>query len=127
MLTLVCLAIVLLSTNVNAQDTKKSDSFKPGWYLGANGGAGLYLAEGSNFFSSSPFVNFNIIDNLGWKARLSAGYDFTPVIGLRGMLGYTQNRWPDNRFGNKIQSFGAEYLTADLMVNISNWIFGGVS
>ena len=44
MLALVCLTTVFLSANLNAQDTKNSDSFKPGWFLGANGGVNWMLA-----------------------------------------------------------------------------------
>jgi hypothetical protein len=102
MLTLVCLAIVLLSTNVNAQDTKKSDSFKPGWYLGANGGVSWFLGEGSNFILD-PNSNFSLIDNAGLLGRLSAGYDFTPVVGVKAMLGYTANRYPNHLIGDAIQ------------------------
>ena len=59
MLTIVCLATLILSTYVSAQETKKSDSFKPGWYLGLNGGVSWMFAEGNNFLSNEPNAAFS--------------------------------------------------------------------
>ena len=124
MLILVCLTIVLLSSSTYAQNTKKSDAFKPGWYLGANGGVSWMFAEGNNFLSSEPNAAFSLIDNAGLTGKLAAGYQFTPVVGLRAMLGYTQNRWTNYMYSHNIQSFGSESLNADVLFNMSNLFKG---
>lgn len=115
------LLIICLTGNVVGQS---SSTFKPGWYLGANTGFSWYFAEGNNFLASAPSY-FSIVDNAGMLGRLGLGYDFTPSFGIRGMLGYTNNRWPDTRqVGNAIESFGSQYLSADFMYNLSNSILG---
>ncbi len=115
------LLVVFLTSNLVGQN---SSTFKPGWYLGANTGFSWYFAEGNNFLASAPSY-FSIVDNAGMLGRLGLGYDFTPSFGIRGMLGYTNNRWPDTRqVGNAIESFGSQYLSADFMYNLSNSILG---
>ena len=110
---------------VHAQEAKKTDSylFKPGWYVGANGGYNLFLGEGNNFFNplmgnSKPYV-FNLKDNGSFLGRAVAGYNFTPTIGIRGMLGYVNTSWP-NAYITDLNIFSSENLTADFMLNLSN-------
>lgn len=115
------LLIICLTGNLVGQN---SSTFKPGWYFGANTGFSWYLAEGNNFLVSDPSY-FSVVDNAGMLGRLALGYDFTPSFGIRGMLGYTNNRWPDTRqAGNAIETFGSQYLLADFMYNLSNSILG---
>lgn len=127
------LFMLLGSFTLNAQTASTTSSvkspFQPGWYVGANGGWNLYLAEGNNFFDKNKPSYVSLKDNSGFLGRLALGYNFTPTIGLRGMMGYSYHYWPDTRFKNPdgsyvVDSWGAENLTADLMVNLSNW-WGG--
>ena len=118
--------LILCSQQVNNPTTA---AFRPGWYIGANGGVNVYVAEGNNFLNPNKDYYFSLNDNLGSMGRIVVGYDFTPVFGVRGLLGSAFHYWPDIRFKNpngsyKIEAFGAQNLTGDLMLNISNW-WGG--
>ena len=125
MITAVFLALALAS-GIKAQSQSKSDStaFKPGWYITANGGVSWILAEGNNFLRSSVNDYFSLLNNGGLSARLGAGYDFTPVYGVRSYLGYTATNWPDWRNNFDFKSFDAYYLNADFVMNLSNLIKG---
>ena len=114
--------------NANSQQVIKTatDPFRPGWNIGVNGGFNLYFAEGNNFLNPNQGSYFSLPDNSGLIGRLSLGYNFTRTIGLRGMVGFAQHYWPDvlrtNPDGSFIvESFGSQNLTADVMVNLSNW------
>lgn len=112
----------------NSQQVLKTttDPFRPGWNIGVNGGFNLYFAEGNNFLNPNQGSYFSLPDNSGLMGRFALGYNFTPTIGLRGMLGFSQHYWPDVLVTNLdgsylVRSFGAQNLTADVMVNLSNW------
>ncbi len=115
-----------------AQEQKKpaNDSFKPGWFIGANLGVNTFYGEGNNFITPNNPHYFSVIKNSSFLGRAELGYKFTPVIGLRGFLGYMQTNWPDIRLTQNTDGsypavkFGSEKLTADLMVNLSNWWAG---
>ena len=113
-------------SGIKAQSQTKTDStaFKPGWYITANGGVSWILAEGNNFLRSSNNDYFSLLKNGGLSARLGAGYDFTPVYGVRSYLGYTATNWPDWRNNFDFKSFDAYYLNADFVMNLSNLIKG---
>ena len=123
--TILCLGFVFTTYS---QQTEKinSGTFQPGWYLGANAGLNWFLGEGNNPFSSKAYFSFD--KNKGFIGRAVIGYDFTPVIGLKGMIGYAHHGyWPDlyskkNADGSSpISSFGSQNLTVDMTVNLSNW------
>ena len=123
--TLIYLGFVFIA---NSQQVIKTatDPFRPGWNIGVNGGFNLYFAEGNNFLNPNQGSYFSLPDNSGLIGRLSLGYNFTRTIGLRGMVGFAQHYWPDvlrtNPDGSFIvESFGSQNLTADVMVNLSNW------
>jgi len=118
----VCIGSFLI---LSSQQVKNENpySFKSGWYVGANGGYNIFLGEGNNFFNpllknNKPYV-FNLKDNGSFLGRLVAGYDFTPVFGLRGMLGFVNTSWP-NATINNLYVFSSENLTADAVFNLSN-------
>lgn len=120
----VCLCIV---TQIYSQEQKKTTKFLNTWTIGANGGLNVYLAEGNNFFNPKMPSYFSMMDNSGFLGRLTVGYHFTPVIGVRSMLGVAQHYWPEirevlpnGRF--KVYDFGAENLTFDVLINLSNLI-----
>jgi len=56
----------------------------------------------------------------------SSGYQFSPVLGVRGILGVQSHRWNDTRSGttDSVLSFGSQTLQADLMLNVSNLLLG---
>lgn len=114
--------------SAHSQDVLKTntDTFRPGLNIGVNGGFNLYLAEGNNFLNPKQGSYFSLLDNSGSIGRFSLGYNFTRTIGVRAMLGFAQHYWPDvlrtNPDGSFIvESFGSQNLTADVMVNLSNW------
>jgi len=77
----------VLSISAQEQTKAIARTFKSGWFIGANSGMNLFMGEGNNFLSSSkPFVS--PIHNVGFLGRFAVGYNFTPIVGLRGMLGY---------------------------------------
>ena len=91
--TILCLGFVFVTYS---QKTEKinSGTFQPGWYLGANAGLNWLLAEGNNPFDNKAYFSFD--KNKGFIGRAVVGYDFTPVIGLKGMIGYAHHGyWPD--------------------------------
>ena len=121
MLILVCLTIVLLSSSTYAQNTKKSDAFKPGWYLGLNGGVNWFMGEGNDFITDGGAFPLNYAP--GYLGRLEAGYQFNPVYSVRGFLGYNLF---NHHFRNssisplRNEKFSAEILSGDLLMNITN-------
>ncbi len=123
--TLMCMGFVLNTTSQKSLKTN-SEPFRPGWFAGINGGLNLFLAEGNNFLNPNQGAYFSFIDNSGLIGRLALGYNFTKVVGVRAMGGLSQHNWPDVLLTNPdgswvVKSMGAQNLTADLMVNLTNW------
>jgi len=126
---LVSLFLTLISL-ANAQRLDDGSTytvpFRPYWVAGINGGLSLYLAEGNVFtYSKIPHI-FSLRDNGGSTERVELGYHFTPIFGVRGFLSITQHHWADIRYTTPdglhlLNAFGSESLTADLMINLSNW------
>ena len=119
--TIILILILNHIINANSQSYRiTSTLFKPGWYVGVNGGLNMYIAEGNEFwYPNKPYI-FSIKDNGGFVAHAVVGYEFTPLWGLRGSVGYLQHNWPDIRI-NQIIPFNAENLTGDVTLNLSNW------
>lgn len=121
----VVLMFVGWSIIASAQDVKKTDSqFKPGWYLGLNGGINWFLGEGNNVLDATG-NHWSFAKSMGYLGRLEAGYQFNPIYALRGMVGFNQfnhytqptiNGVPTD--GNNL--FTGETLSADLLMNITN-------
>ena len=93
--------------------------FKSDAYIGANVGLNTFLAEGSTTYSKTQ--------SSGFIGRSTIGYNLSPVIGVRGLMGYASHNWPDFRFRSsdgslRLVSFDAQMLTVDLTVNLSNWL-----
>ena len=123
--TVAILAFISL-TNVATAQKSKTNMFLPGWYVGANMGYSVYMAEGNAFFDPSVISNFSLAKNGGFIQRIELGYNYTPVIGVRGFFSIINHNWPDTRQvlpdgSFKTISFGSEGLSADLMVNLTNW------
>lgn len=119
-LTIMLMGFVFIA---NSQQVLKTNTepFRPGWNIGVNGGINFYMAEGNNFLNPNQGSYFSLKDNTGLIGRLSLGYDFTKVIGLRGFVGLAGHVWPDILFDPPlIQRFNAQNATIDLMVNLSN-------
>jgi OmpA-OmpF porin, OOP family len=104
-----------ISFAVNAQ-YRKNFSFHPNWYIGANVGQTTYWGEEFHMY-----MTFEPQKSFGWIGRTSIGYNFTPVIGLRGFYGYSEHNWPKN---TTAWSFTGRNLTADMTVDITNWLEG---
>ncbi len=113
------LAFLIMPFLVNAQQRRVSAFiFQPEWYAGLHAGVNMMVAEG--------FPSYNWLQSTGVSARPVIGYQFSPVLGVRGILGVQSHRWNDTRSaGNdSILSFGSQTLQADLMLNVSNILFG---
>jgi len=88
------------------------------WYVGVNGGANYLLAESSSIYTKAqPF------DAVGYSVRFEVGYNFNPVLGLRGMISENVHRWPDDRLENpdrtfKVSGLTSQTVTMDATVNL---------
>ena len=92
--------------------------FQPEWYAGLHAGVNMMVAEG--------FPSYNWLQSTGVSARPVIGYQFSPALGVRGILGVQSHRWNDTRSnGNdSVLSFGSQTLQADIMLNATNLLFG---
>jgi hypothetical protein len=125
-----CLCFVFC---VNAQESAEvdADPFTPGLYVTGALGMNLYLAESNRFWNNAPGLPtaLSINQNGGFVGNVGAGYDFTPVIGVRMLGSILHHRWPDVRTTNadgsfKEVSFNAQNINWDMTVNLSNWWAG---
>ena len=103
--------------NISAQKRKISAYiFHPHWYLGANLGLNTYVAEGWGAYSP--------LSSLGASGSVTGGYSFLPTLSFQATGTYGLYTWPDIRFSNVDHTFGAQNITADLVLNLSNLIKG---
>jgi Outer membrane protein and related peptidoglycan-associated (lipo)proteins len=112
---------------VNAQTDQKSESkgiFQPGWYMSLYTGYNIYLAEGNNIFNNGSSISLR--RNGSPLATFGLGYDFNPILGLRGELGWQRFHWNGTSAitGTANPVWWGTSLTGDLTVNLSNW-WGG--
>lgn len=118
-ITLISFVLIVCAFTINTNAQKRRVSaymFKPHWFTGGNLGANTYAGEG--WGSYSPF------QSMGFVGRVAGGYNLSPVLGFRAMAGYATHTWPDIRFSNMNLTFGAENITADILINMSNLIQG---
>jgi len=115
------LLVLSLVCSLNAQ-TKEKKVFVPNFYLGLYGGLSAFVGEGNALFSTPN--TFSYKNNVRWGGALALGYDLTPVFGIRGEVGYAQNKWKNLNKINQVDKFGFGSLTADLMFNLSNLFVG---
>ena len=99
----------------NAQFTRKI-VYHPEYYFSVSTGVNCYQAEG--------YKQYSAFNALGIITQFSGGYNFDPVFGVRGALGFSTHTWPDktDKFLPKVIS--AENLTTDVTLNIINAIKG---
>jgi hypothetical protein len=122
---LTCLCPVFYAT-AQTDKSPETPDFRPGWYLTASAGENINIAEGNESWIPNKTTALSIRENGGFTARVGAGYNFSPILGLRTLLVHNVHRWPDVRFLNpdgsfKIVVFQAQNATVDLTVNLSNW------
>ncbi len=94
-------------------------SFRPHFYLGANAGVNSYWGE-----DYKTYMTFDAGKSLGTIGRVALGYDFSPVLGLRGFVGYSTHNWPNTSNNSIVESFNATNFTLDLTLDITNLIGG---
>jgi hypothetical protein len=71
------------------------------------------------------YPDYNLLSSTGISGRAFAGYQFSPVLGLRGLATLQGHRWEDTFTGpDTLRSFGSQALMIDLMLNLSNLFFG---
>lgn len=110
-------AIIFIGLSFASKAQYNADSyFSPNWYIGASAGLNSYWGE-----DYKTYMTFEPQKSFGFIGRASAGYNFTPIFGLCGSLGYTQHNWPNE---NSVPPFEARNLTMDLTVDITNWWTG---
>ena len=118
-LSLVVLALGLTITST-AQQSKNVD-FKPGLFMGLNGGVNLFAGEGNNFLVKGANNNWSLDQSMGYLGRLELGYHFSPVYSLRGMIGVNDyNYYTKINNVESVSSFNSQNLTADFMMNLTN-------
>lgn len=108
-----------LSFVANGQRVRKGFNyyFEPGWYVGPHAGVNWFMAEG--------IQNYVLDRSVGIAAGGMLGYNFTPVLGLRGTFKYARHHWPDTKpgSGNRadfVYKFGAQAVTGDVVINLMN-------
>jgi len=115
-------AIGLLLFTINAQKTENTAyKFKPGWFVGANGGINWYLAEGNDFlFESTNKLVF--LKNIGLQGNINAGYNFTPVYSVRGGLQFDKYSYATKSTLGIVSRppIYSQNLNLDLLVNLTN-------
>lgn len=120
----VLFALFMFSVVVNAQYSK-TVTYTSNFYIGANIGLNYFAGDGVQ-----TYLKTNTMDPFGYVGRITIGYTITPVIGVRSFFGHSQYNWPDIYQSGKLNppytvlSFGAENITLDLMINLTNW-WGG--
>ncbi len=117
-ITLLCIGISQITNSQKIINTK-SGPFQPGWYIGANGGVNWFMGEGNNFLSDDK-PSVSPAKNMDFLGRIELGYKITPVVSVRGMLGYTDINWNTVPAGTPTINFSSENLTADVVFNLSN-------
>jgi len=116
-------AVGFMLFTITAQKTEQTPTsqFKPGWFIGANGGMNWYLAEGNDFlFESTNKLVF--LRNIGLQGSLNVGYSFTPVYSLKGGLEFDDYNYANESTAgiSYSRSIQAQKLNLDLMVNLTN-------
>ena len=116
-------AVGLMLFTITAQKTELTpkSQFKPGWFVGANGGMNWYLAEGNDFL----FENTNklvFLKNIGLQGSLNAGYSFSPVYALKGGLEFDQYNYATKSTAGveSSRTISGQKLNLDLLVNLTN-------
>jgi len=119
-----CLGIASAQTGKSVDGKASQTTFQPGWYMSLYTGYNLFLGEGNNFFQSGNSVSLR--KNGSPLSTFGLGYDFNPVIGLRGELGWARYHWNQTSPVTKVTNpyWWGVNLTGDLTVNLSNW-WGG--
>lgn len=111
-----------ISAGAQKEESPLANDFKPGWFLGANGGINWFLGEGNNFIRPNAGNKVDLIKGIGVLGRASLAYKFTPVYALRGSLGYNHNNHyrPGPNNTDVMNVFNTGTLNADLLINLSN-------
>ncbi len=116
-------AVGILLFTITAQKTEKTPAskFKPGWFIGANGGMNWYLAEGNDFL----FENTNklvFLKNIGSQGIINVGYSFNPVYSLKGGLEFDSYHYATKSTAGieSRRQLSGQKLNLDLLVNLTN-------
>ena len=122
---IVFIVSILFSTLLVSAQTAGNDGFYPGWYVGGNLGTSWLAGERIDNFSNNPDSRYSLGRNSGSMFRAEIGYNYSPVWGIRGFAGFTQNHWPEaTLYYKEVISFASKYVTGDVMMNISNYLEG---
>ena len=113
-----------LAMSIGAQNEESplALDFKPGWFLGANGGLNWFMGEGNNFIRPNAGNKVDLIKSIGVLGRASLAYKFTPVYALRGSLGFNHHNYyrPGANNTDIINPFNTGTLDADFLINLTN-------
>lgn len=118
---LISVGISLFTLTAQKSGISPESKFKPGWFVGANGGINWYLAEGNDFL----FENTNklvFLKNIGTQAQVNLGYQFSPVLALRGGYEFDQYNYATKTTAGveHFQDINGQKANLDLLVNLTN-------
>jgi len=117
--------IMLFTITAQKSGQTPVSQFKPGWFVGANGGMNWYLAEGNDFlFESTNKLVF--LKNIGLQGNVNAGYSFSPVYSLKGGLEFDKYSYATRSTANveRQSPINGQKLNLDLLVNLTNLKMG---
>jgi hypothetical protein len=105
----------------NATFAQNTELRFPHWYISLYSGFNIYATEGNMPLSHNQ--HYSLWNNTAPQTGIGGGYDFSPVWGIRGQLGWMRYRWFDDATGY-YGTLAGGYLTADLMYNITRALAG---
>jgi hypothetical protein len=108
--------LLICTWTANAQYAKNAFNY-PYMYVGANAGLNYFMGE-----SALTLQTANLLSGISYSGRISIGYNFSNILGFRGLLGFNDHNYPDDRKSFAITHFTSETVSADLMLNLSNLI-----
>ena len=108
------LFILAFATNICAQKYTKKTLYNPVFTIGVNGGLNYFMGEDVGKYlpklSTAP---------LGYSGRMLVGYNLSPKVGIRTMLGFGSFNSP-HTVSKDTLSFKEYTLTADYVLNLTN-------
>jgi len=117
-----CVILMLVTLTMSGQRKSTDVVFQPGGYVGLYGGISAFMGENNTLLQSPN--NFSLKNNCGLVGTLAFGYDFTPILGVRGEVATSHNRWATINKNSVLNKYWFSTFTGDFMVNLSNWWAG---
>lgn len=119
-------ALFALGLTYSSADAQKSsqmsgNTFKPGWFIGANGGINWYFAEGNDITDSRYLNSIHLGKDIGYQFGGVLGYNFNEISALRGTLGYNHyKQYIKGTNGDITKKVPNTKLNLDYVLNVTN-------